>query len=227
MPIGNDITNMIRFIRVDIGDDGSSETYTDTQIVNMIAKVTPRVDTRIGHSLTVPTSGGYVQFEQATSGSTFLASGTFTLPSGSAESGLPDEFFNVIVLGVECQFAKRGYFDSAGIPGKALRVRDGDTEIDTSVGLGGARGLVESEGGPCAEFNDAIERLIRKLQDEFGGDITDYAQAIWKGNIKRFESHTHTDIHGNFNVEIIKDFTDYLDGTMSGRDHYDTDIPYR
>ena len=82
MPIGNDITNMIRFIRMDIGDDGSTQTYSDTQLITMVQKSTFRVDADIAFGLSVPQSGGFIEFEQATSGSTFLASGSFVKPEG-------------------------------------------------------------------------------------------------------------------------------------------------
>lgn len=210
MPAGNDITNMIRFIRMDIGDDGSTQTYTDTQLMTMVTKSTIRVDYDIAFGLSVPTSGGFVSFEQATSGSTFLASGTFNLPSGAATSGLPEALFNLVMLKTECLIAKRTHFDTAG---KAIRVRDGDSEIDTSVGFGGLRDLTSGAGGPCAEYEKALALYLKWLQAELGNDITNYAAIVWKGSHKKAAEHVEPGIDGTIKVEIMADFSDYLRGT--------------
>lgn len=207
MPAGNDLTNLIRFIRMDIGDDGDTQTFTDTQIMTMVAKSTIRVDAELGGCLSVPTSGGLIQFEQASSGSTFLASGTFVLPTGADTSGLPSQLFNLVMLKAECLLAKRQQFDSAG---KAIRVRDGDTEIDTSVGFGGLRDLVAGEGGPCAEYQKALESYCDWLDGEINGNITDWAAIIWKGNMRKSQTHTTPGPDGTYRTEIIGDFQDYL-----------------
>ena len=207
MPAGNDITNMIRFIRMDIGDDGSTQTYTDAQLMTMVAKATTRVDSDIGLGLPVPTSGGYISFVQATSGSTFLASGTFNLPSGAETNGLPDTLFNLVTLKSECLIAKRAHFDAAG---KAIRVRDGDTEIDTSVGFGGLRDLTSGAGGPCAEYEKMLANYLKYLQDVLGNDVTNYAAIIWKGSVRKSASHVEAGVDGEQKTEVMADFSDYL-----------------
>jgi len=213
MPIGNDITNMIRFIRMDIGDDGSTQTYTDAQFMTMVQKSTFRVDADLAFGLSVPQSGGFIEFEQAVSGSTFLASGVFIKPTGAATSGVPAPLFNLILLKTECLLAKRSQFDAAG---KAIRVRDGDTEIDTSVGFGGLKDLTEGKGGPCAAYELALAAYLKWLQDQVGGDITDYAAIVWKGSVRKSASHVEVGIDGEQKTEILADFSDYLDG-QNGR----------
>ena len=207
MPAGNDIVNMIRFIRMDIGDDGSTQTYTDTQITTMVAKATIRVDNEIGAGLTPATSGGYVQFAQASSGATFEPSGIFGLPNGAFTANLPDGLFNLITLRSECLLAKRSYFDAAG---KAIRVRDGDTEIDTSVGFGGLEGLTTGKGGPCTEYAKSLENYLKWLQESLGTDVTDYAAIIWKGSTRKTAQHVEPGVDGTPRTEVMADFSDYL-----------------
>lgn len=207
MPAGNDITNLIRFIRMDIGDDGDTQTFTDTQIVTMVAKATIRLDAELGGCLSVPTSGGLIQFEQSSTSGTFSASGTFVLPTGASSSGLPSQLFNLVMLRAECMLAKRQQFDSAG---KAIRVRDGDTEIDTSVGFGGLRDLVSGKGGPCDEYQSALKTYCDWLDGELNGNITDWATIIWKGNMEKSKMHTSAGPDGGYKTEVIGDFTDYL-----------------
>ena len=224
--MANDIINLIRYIRLDTGDDGATQTYTDTQGVSMISKATIRVDADIAGCLNPPTSGGIIFFEQSTSGDTFLASGSFgyTLGSGSmwtSSSGLPSQLFNLVMLKVECLMAKRAHFDAAG---KAIRVRDGDTEIDTSVGFGGLRDLTTGAGGPCAEYLKALEAFCGWLQDQFGGDITRFARIIWKGNIRKSQTHSTVGPHGDLKTEIMADFSDYL-GTGMGNSSLDGNGP--
>jgi len=203
MPAGNDITNLIRFIRADIGDDGANQSYTDTQIITLVAKAASRLDAKLSEGSA--SSGGFIAFEQATSGSTFLASGTFTLPSGASTGGLPNELFNLIVLQTECILAKRANFDAAG---KAIRVRDGDTEIDTSVGFKGLISLVSEDGGPCKELEKALSDYISGQE----GDVTQYGSLIWKGNVRKWETHAAVGPDGEVKVEIMPTFGDFLEG---------------
>ena len=207
MAAGNDITNLIRFIRMDIGDDGTTQTYTDTQLITMVQKSTIRVDQDIAACLSIVTSGGIITFEQATSGSTFLASGIFVLPVGAAASGLPDNLLNLVTLKSECLLAKRSHFDAAG---KAIRVRDGDTEIDTSVGFGGLQQLTAGEGGPCAEYATALDGYCKWVDFQTNGDITQWAAIIWKGSTRKQASHVEPGIDGQQKTEIMADFSDYL-----------------
>lgn len=205
------LADLIRFIRVDIGDDGSTQTFTDVQITTMIAKAASRLDARIGACQNPATSGGFISFDQETSGGSFIASGTFVLPSGASTSGLPSPLFNLLMLQVECMMAKRIHFDSVG---KAIRVRDGDTEIDTSVGAAGLLALTTSQGGPCAEFEKALEAYC----DVEADDVHEYAQIIWKGNIRKTQTHSTTGVEGDIKVEKMPDFSDFLDGG-----HFDDD----
>ena len=207
MPAGNEITNMIRFIRMDIGDDGATQTYSDAQLMTMVQKATMRVDASIANCLNskggTSTSGGFVQFEQATSGSTFLASGTFVLPSG----GLTDPLFNLIMLKAECMLAKRAHFDAAG---KGIRVRDGDTEIDTSVSFGGLASLVNDKGGPCAEFDNMLAGYCDYVHRATEGDVTKYGTIIWAGTTRKSVRHAEPGPDGTVQTEYLGTFQDYL-----------------
>lgn len=207
MAVGNEITNMIRFIRMDIGDDGSTQIFTDVQLMTMVQKSTMRVDASIANCLTdkggVAVSGGFVQFEQAMSGSTPLASGSFILPSG----GLTDPIFNLILLKTECMLAKRAHFDAAG---KGIRVKDGDTEIDTSVSFGGLAALVNDKGGPCAEFDNMLMGYCDYVHRATEGDVTKYASIIWVGNVRKGQTHSNAGPDGTIRTEYLGSFQDYL-----------------
>jgi hypothetical protein len=211
MAAGNDISNMIRFVRMDIGDDGSTQTYTDVQLMTMVNKSTLRTDAAIAACLTskggAAVSGGFVQFEQGLSGTTHLPSGRFLLPSGSFDGNLPDPLFNLIMLKTECLLAKRAHFDAAG---KAIRVRDGDTEIDTSVSFAGLSSLVNDPTGPCAEFDKSLEGYCDYLHRTTEGDVTKYASLIWVGNTRSVERHSETGPDGRTRTEFLGSFQDYL-----------------
>jgi hypothetical protein len=178
----------------------------------MVAKASIRVDAALASCITskggTAVSGGLVQFVQATSGSTFLASGTFTLPTGASSSGLPDPLFNLLLLKTECMLAKRAHFDAAG---KGIRVRDGDTEIDTSVSFAGLRSLVNDPGGPCGEYDRALQGYCDWIYGETQGDITQYAAIIWAANVKKRYTHTELSPDGTYQVEYLGTFNDYLD----------------
>lgn len=223
MPAGNDTTNLIRFIRMDIGDDGTPTTYTDTQLVTMIAKSTIRVDADLAFGLSVPQSGGLVEYEQSISGSTFLASGTFLKPAGVSSGGLPAPLFNLVLLKTECLIAKRTHFDAAG---KAIRVRDGDTEIDTSVGFGGLKDLTEGKGGPCAAYENSLEEYLKWFNAQ-EGDLTDFAAIVWKGSTRKSASHVEVGIDGEQKTEVIADFSDYLDSPGYSAPPAQTEPNYR
>lgn len=211
MASGNDITNMIRFIRMDIGDDGTTQTYTDAQLMTMVQKSTMRVDAAIANCLTskggTAVSGGFAQFEQALSGSTPQASGTFILPSGASASGLPDPIFNLILLKTECMLAKRAHFDAAG---KGIRVRDGDTEIDTSVSFAGLASLVNDSGGPCAEFEKMLNGYCDWIHRTTEGDVTKYGTIIWAGTTRKSVQHAFRGPDGDIRTTHLGTFRDYL-----------------
>lgn len=224
MAAGNDIINMIRFIRLDIGDDGTTQTYTDTQLITMVNKTTIRVDAAIASCLSAKggtaVSGGFVQFAQAISGTTHLPSGIFILPSGSFTGGVPDPLFNLILLKTECMLAKRAHFDAAG---KAIRVRDGDTEIDTSVSFAGLSSLVNDPNGPCAEFEKFLQGYCTWVHRTTEGDVTKYSSLIWAGNTRKQERHSNASPDGIIRTEYLGNFQDYLRSDGFGIEPNNTD----
>jgi hypothetical protein len=207
-----DLTNLIRFFRVDTGDDGSVQNFSDIQITSMIAKGTIRLDTKLGNP--TEASGGFIAFVQATSGDIPVesggspaASGVFTLPSGAELNGLPTELFNLVLLQTECMYAKRKYFDSVL---KGIRVKDGDTEIDTTAGFSGYDALIGGAGvGVCDELKACLEDFNKRIATDpaVWGDI------IWKGNTRRSQLHTHNDTStAGRNTEIFPDYDDWFRG---------------
>lgn len=88
------------------------------------------------------------------------------------------EIQDFIVMQVECLIVKR---DNKIAIGRGIRVRDGETEIDTTAGFGGFRDFLQSV---CGELDDACQRFLKKQDESQWADATICgAQNIWLGTM--------------------------------------------
>lgn len=86
----------------------------------------------------------------------------------------------LIVMQAECLIVKKRQSDAVR---KSIRVRDGESEIDTTAGFGGHGDVVNNV---CDELKDAIEAFLRSQ-----GGPEQHGDLIWHGNQRLFEEANH------------------------------------
>jgi hypothetical protein len=137
---------LIDDIRVDIGDDGATQTFTNAQLSAILDKAARRVNRVL--SLTG-------------SEAVILSSGVFTQPTET------DELRDLVLLQAECMIANR---QAAGdiIGGAAgIIVRDGEQMIDTTDQASAVSDYFDSRFNPCAELEQAYKiALMNRAGDE-------------------------------------------------------------
>jgi hypothetical protein len=82
-------------------------------------------------------------------------------------------FLNLWILKTNADITKSGYLSNAG---NAIKVKDGDTSIDTSASLGGYKDIMGSEYGAPATFEFAWYEYLRgnmgsQVLTHFGSDL--------------------------------------------------------
>ena len=90
-----------------------------------------------------------------------------------------------IVMQTECLLMKR---DRRVAIGKGIRVKDGETEIDTTASFGGWDNAVNDI---CGELDDAIEKFIADEDKELYRSAFREARNIWYGNTNICEDLLH------------------------------------
>jgi len=86
----------------------------------------------------------------------------------------------LIVMQAECLIVKKRQADAVR---KGIRVRDGESEIDTTAGF---RGHGDVVSGVCKELEDAIAAFLRGQ-----GGAEQHGDLIWHGNQRLFEEANH------------------------------------
>lgn len=147
------IDNIIDIIKIDMG---LTTEYTDSQYETLISKALRRLNRKIGTSLSISQTTGTID------------------PSPT------DTILDLIILQTECLIAKnrRGQAVSKGI-----RVRDGDSSIDTTASFSGHESVVRDY---CDELDKAIDDY-RAISD---GAAT-YGDIVWYGNSPVTEELDH------------------------------------
>lgn len=188
---GSGLTSLIiTSLRTDLGDDGTTQSFTDDQYKIFIGKASSYLNMRLynvdGSGVSIP---------------------VYNWSSGTATFGnvFSDTMFSLLLMSVECMIQKRRYITSIS---KGIKVQDGDTSIDTSVSFGGHNQLLgHPKFGVCTQ----VEKLIDELNRSTGGP-ENYGNMIWKGNMRNYQEHDHSD--GTFNFDgyaIVPDWQDILD----------------
>lgn len=129
--------SLIDDVRLDIGDDGATQTFTDDQISGILDKAARRVNRVM--SLTD---------EEAV----ILSSGEFTQPTET------DELRDLVLLQAECMLVNRQAASDVMIGGSAgIIVKDGEQSIDTTDQASAITDYFDSKFNPCAELEQAYQ----------------------------------------------------------------------
>lgn len=144
----SNVDNLIDQLKLDLG---ITTEYTQAQFETFITKALNRLNRRL--QLTDTTAELY--FDDTT--------GTIQ-PTPNAT------IFDLILMQIECLIVKQARRTAVG---KGIRVRDGDSEIDTTAGFGGHKDVVDDF---CGELDAAINKLLYFLAST-GGDIVNYANS--------------------------------------------------
>jgi hypothetical protein len=160
-------------------DLGITTEFTDAQIVIFIEKALTRLNRRLNFTGTVS--------ELSFSSSTGLITPT---PSESIH--------DLILLQTECLIVKTR---QATAVNKGIRVRDGDSMIDTTAGFRGHGDVVSSV---CDELEEAIKTFLRDVEGaQKHGDL------VWYGNSRIIETDDH-DGQAHFSKSFQSPFDDHV-----------------
>lgn len=146
------LTGIIEDIKVDMGLDTE---YTNDQYVRLLNKSLKRLNRKLLYT-----------------GTTDALS-----YSSSTKKVSPDpdnSIYDLIILQMECLISKERRRDAVG---KGIRVKDGDTEIDTTASFAGHSAVVQDY---CGELDQAVKEY--KLYNIDGPE--DNADIIWYGSRK-------------------------------------------
>ena len=169
----------------------SSDAYTDAQWDSL----TERAVTRINRKLNLTDQDGEL----------VLASGTYTR---SDAGELSDSVTDIVLLQVECILAKTLRRSAVS---KGIRVKDGDSSIDTTAGFDGHAGVVDDI---CGELNQAI--IDYKVQDPDGE-----AGAAAFGKLVTYDnSPIIIDVDHDGQTSTQRDYRSPFDPTDEGLNNY-------
>jgi hypothetical protein len=148
------IDNTIEQVKTNIA--ATDTELTDNQWEILVVKALARLNRRLGISLSYNESTGTI------------------VPTPN------DTVHDLIILQIECMLAKRRHAEAVS---KGIRVRDGDSEIDTTAGFGGYKTVV---GDVCGELEKAIQDYL--INTEGPGE---HGDTVWHGNTPVYDDHDH------------------------------------
>lgn len=135
--------SLLSDIRLDIGDDGATQRFTDAQIYGFIEKAARRVNRKLAltdsGALTVDSSGNITQ----------------PLPTS-------DELHDILLLQTECLIYARDVNSSVTGGTAGIVVTDGEQKIDTTDRADIFGDNKDANYAPCVELEKAI--LLAKLE---------------------------------------------------------------
>lgn len=147
------IGNIVENLKTDLGllDDA----FTTGEFARFIDKAVKRINRRLCFTGTA-------------------AELTFNTLTGQI-SPVPDSTIcDFILMQAECMISKRNF--NVGIR-KGIRVKDGETEIDTTAGFGGFSDMIKSF---CGELDEAVKEFFRKEHEDLYRNVT--GEVVWYGN---------------------------------------------
>ncbi len=163
----SDITDLVKL------DLGLTDEFTDSEYNDFVNKAVKRVNRRL--CLT------------GTSNQMIFDTGT-----GIITPAPNDTLLDIIVLQIECFVVTR---DRKTAVGKGIRVKDGETEIDTTASFGGFDQQVKAI---CGELDEAVKEFLRKADKaSFSDVVSNNADVIWYGNTRICEDLLHDGQGGN------------------------------
>jgi len=150
--MGN-VWGIIEDVKLDMGL--SSTTFTGAQYIRFIQKTLRRLNRKLR----------YVGTSDALS---------YSSSTHNISPALNDNIRDLIILQIECMISKERRRDAVG---KGIRVKDGDTEIDTTASFGGHSAVVQDY---CGELKEALDDFILHNIDS----PADNADVVWYANRK-------------------------------------------
>jgi len=140
---------MISIIRTELADWGTNPRYTDLELKKKLVVAAAELDLKgqlysvFDYTYTISIDGG--------DGSSWDISGDPVYDEKDSN------FLNLWILSVLCSDARQGL---SGATSNAIKIKDGDSSIDTAAGFGGYKLLLSDMGGPCAAFAEAWSQLL-------------------------------------------------------------------
>ena len=158
LPSFSNVDNLVEQIKLDLG---LTNEYTQSQYEIFIVKALNRINRKLAYTGTVRE----LRFDDTT--------GTI-IPTPNST------MLDIILLQIECLMVKQSRKAAVS---KGIRVRDGDSQIDTTAGFGGHDSVVKDI---CGELDDAIADAL------WGDDaVIDSAEIIWYGNSRIYADMDH------------------------------------
>lgn len=156
--------NLFELVKIDIDEN----TLTNPQLEKFLTKTLDWLNFK----LRLTGTGGELSFD------------------GSKGEILPapnSTIFSFIIMRMECLIVKRR---QASAVGTGIKVRDGDSQIDTTASFAGHKTVVRDV---CGELDKCIERYLDDLsQGVFGdGGAANNGDLIWHGNQRIIEDTDH------------------------------------
>lgn len=143
---------LISDIRVDTGDDGATQRYSDAQIIALLTKASRRLNRELG----------FTQND-----------GIIIDSSGNLTSSDPDGFmYDLMLLQTECLMSKRDFTSDLNSGGAGIFIHDGEQSIDNRNAASTRTSFFDSKNSPCEELKKALdEEKLRRSAD--------YGKLIW------------------------------------------------
>ncbi len=169
---------LIPLFRVGLDDlTAASETYTDLILVKKMVLATKqllKLATFNANYLLTVDSGDGTNWD--------IAPDPLTSLGGSEDF----DFTNLVLLKALCNHVSQGYLSGAR---RSIKVKDGSTSVDTSVGANSHKDLLER--GPCQEFFVALQQYLSgsgdyKILSNYATDLRDQpSKTDYRGKIDR------------------------------------------
>lgn len=157
----SDITDLVKL------DLGLTNEFTDVEFNDFVNKAVKRVNRK----LCLTGTSDQMVFDEGT---------------GIITPAPNDTKLDIIVLQIECFVVTR---DRKTAVGKGIKVKDGETSIDTTASFGGFNQQVRTI---CGELDEAVSEFLRKADKaSFSDTVSENAEVIWYGNSRICEPLRH------------------------------------
>jgi hypothetical protein len=157
---------MIPLIRVEIGDTGTTQVFTDLALKKKLVIAANQLDTE----------GRFYEI--------FDYNYLFSIDNGDGSGWniTPDpiyasfdrNFLSLWILKTLCSHARASL---VGATSNAIKIKDGDSSIDTTAGFSGYKELISANGGPCKAYTALMNQLVlsskngvKQVYANFGSD---------------------------------------------------------
>jgi len=166
---------MIPLIKAEINDLGTTQRYTDLEIRKKLVVAAAQLDFM---------ADMYDVFDYDYCTTIDAGDGTnWNISPDPIYTSKDVNFVNLWVLKFLCNDAQSSLSNATS---NAIKIKDGDSSIDTSAGFNGYKQLLDSDNGPCQAFQAAWKQLLfsdkngdgntKKVYGNFGSD---YNHRYW------------------------------------------------